>query len=217
VAAQGAARDAGVVCFAMEGHAMKRALLACLLFAAAAALRAEDLGSPLLLVATPELRGPYGHTALLVVPMQGQHVGFILNRATDMTLGKLFPDHAPSAKVADPVYLGGPVSANAIFAMVRRDPGEPSLRLFGDVHVTAHAAVVDRIIEQTPNDARYFAGFVGWQPGELAAEIEAGWWLVSEPDAAVVFSKDSGDDMWGALLKRFGKRSAPPPAGMLGT
>lgn len=195
---------------------MKRALLACLLFAAAATLRAEGLDKPLLLVAAPELRGPYGHTALLVVPMQGQHVGFILNRATEVTLAKLFPDHAPSAKVADPVYLGGPVSPNAIFAMVRRDPGEPSMRLFDDVHVTAHAPVVDSIIEQTPNDARYFAGFVGWQPGELAAEIEAGWWLVAEPDAAVVFSKASGEELWGTLLKRFGKRPELP-AGMRGT
>jgi putative transcriptional regulator len=194
---------------------MKRALLACLLFAAAAALRAEGPDKPLLLVASPELRGPYGHTALLVVPMEGQHVGFILNRATGVTLATLFPDHAPSAKVADPVYLGGPVSPNAIFAMVRRDPGEPSLRLFGDVHVTAHAPVVDRIIEQTPNEARYFAGFVGWQRGELSAEIEAGWWLVAEPDAAVVFSKDGGDELWGALLKRFGKQPELP-AGMRG-
>ena len=194
---------------------MKRALLACLLFAAAAVLRAEGLDKPLLLVAAPELRGPYGHTALLVVPMEGQHVGFILNRATGVTLAKLFPGHAPSARVADPVYLGGPVSPNAIFAMVRRDPGEHSLRLFGDVHVTAHAPVVDRIIEQTPNEARYFAGFVGWQRGELAAEIEAGWWLLGEPDAAVVFSKDVGDERWGMLLKRFGKQPELP-AGMRG-
>jgi putative transcriptional regulator len=213
--ARAAARDAGRVCFVMEGHAMKRILLACLLFAAVCTARAQDLDRPLLLVAAPELRGPYGHTALLVVPMQAQHVGFILNRATDVKLATLFPDHAPSAKVADPVYLGGPAGANAIFAMVPRDPGEPSVRLFGDVHVTAHAPVVDRIIEQTPNDARYFAGFVGWQPGELAAEIEAGWWLVSEPDAGVVFSRDSGDDLWGALLKRLGVRPELP-AGMRG-
>jgi putative transcriptional regulator len=195
---------------------MKRALLACLLLAAAPLLRAEGLEKPLLLVAAPELRGPYGHTALLVVPLQGGHIGFILNRATEVTLAKLFPDHAPSAKVADPVYLGGPESTNAIFAIVRRDPGEPSMPLFGDVHVTAHAPVVDRIIEHTPNDARYFAGFVGWEPGELAAEVDAGWWLLSDPDAAVVFSKDSGDDLWGRLLKRFGK-GPELPAGMRGS
>ncbi len=187
---------------------MKNALLALWLLIAACAAGAQDLDKPLLLVAAPDLQGPYSHTALLVLPLRGQHVGFILNRATDVKLATLFPEHGASAKVADPVYFGGPERANAIFAVVPRDPGEPSVRLFGDVFVTAHARIVDRIIEQTPNDARYFAGFVGWQPQELAAEIEAGWWYVADPDAALLFSKDTGS-MWESLVKRLGKRLAP--------
>lgn len=187
---------------------LKPALVAILLSLGAGASAAQDLGMPLLLVAKPELQGPYNHTALLVVPMDGRHIGFILNRATEVTLGKLFPEHAPSAKVADPVYFGGPERLNAIFAIVARDPGKPSVRLFGDLHVTAQAEAVDRIIEQTPNDARYFAGFVGWQPGELAAELESGFWYTAEPDAALVFSKDPGT-MWEGLMKRMGKRSLP--------
>jgi putative transcriptional regulator len=67
--------------------------------------------------------------------------------------------------------------------------------------VVANAEAVDRIIEQTPNEARYFAGFVGWQPGELAAEIDAGYWYVADPDASLVFSKDTGT-MWQELLER---------------
>jgi putative transcriptional regulator len=188
---------------------LKRALVALLLVLGAGASDAQDLAKPVLLVAKPELQGPYSHTALLVVPIDGRHIGFILNRATEVTLGSLFPEHAPSAKVADPVYFGGPERVNAIFAIVARDPGAPSVRLFGDLHVTAQAEVVDRIIEQTPNDARYFAGFVGWVPGELAAEIEAGWWYVADPDAGLVFSDDTGA-MWETLLKRLGKRPELP-------
>lgn len=187
---------------------LRHALVAVLLVLGAGASYAQDLGKPLLLVAKPELQGPYSHTALLVVPVDGRHIGFILNRATEVTLGALFPEHAPSAKVADPVYFGGPERLNAIFAIVARDPGAPSVRLFGDLHVTAQAEVVDRIIEQTPNDARYFAGFVGWRPGELAAELESGFWYAAEPDAALVFSKNPGT-MWEALMKRLGKRPQP--------
>src|SRR3970282_2341244 len=174
---------------------MRHLLVAILLILGASASDAQDLGKPLVLVAKPELQGPYNHTALLVVPMGGQHIGFILNRATEVTLGALFPEHAPSAKVADPVFFGGPERVNAIFAIVARNPGTPSVRLFGDLHVTAQAEVVDRLIEQTPNDARYFAGFVGWRPGELAQEIEAGYWHVADPEAALIFSKDPGG-MW---------------------
>lgn len=191
---------------------LRHLFVAILLVLGTAAADAQDLGKPLLLVATPELEGPYRHTALLVVPVDGRHVGFILNRATETTLAALFPDHGPSAKVADPVYFGGPERSNAIFAVVPRDPGAPSVRLFGDLYVTAQSDAVDRIIEQTPNDARYFAGFVGWRPGELAAELDKGFWFMAEPDAALVFSDDTGS-MWGALMKRLGKR-APPVKGL---
>jgi putative transcriptional regulator len=181
---------------------LKRFLAALLAFGAIGAAGAQDPERPLLLVASPDLQGPYSRTALLVVPTgEGQHVGFILNRATGVKLGALFPDHAPSAKVVDPVYFGGPEMAGSIFAIVRRDPGEPSMRLFGDVFVTANANAVDRIIEKTPNDARYFAGFVGWQPGELATELDAGYWYTADPDPALFFRQDT-EGLWEELLRR---------------
>ena len=188
---------------------MKSVLVGLLLALVALSSRGQDLDKPLLLVAAHQLQGPYRHTAVLVVPLRGQHVGFILNRATAMTMGELFPEHPPSAKVTDPVYLGGPESVNAIFAMVAHDPGDGAVHLFGDVFVTAQANIVDRIIEQTPNDARYFAGFVDWEPGELADELTKGWWYAVEPDTEVVFGKHP-ESLWETLVERLGKR--PPPA-----
>jgi len=199
----------------MRTTLVRNVLAGLLLVVAAMAARGQDLDKPLLLVASHNLQGPYRHTAVLVVPIEGRHVGFILNRATEMTMGKLFPDHAPSAKVTDPVFLGGPESVDAIFAMVARDPGTGAVHLFGDVFVTAQARTVDEIIEQTPNDARYFAGFVGWQPGELAEELEKGYWYAAEPDKDTVFDRHP-DELWDALVKRLGKRP-PPPEGMRAT
>jgi putative transcriptional regulator len=184
---------------------LKKFLIAGLLIAAACTTSAQELERPLLLVAAPELQGLYSRTALLVVPAAGgQHLGFIINRATDVKMATLFPDHAPSAKVADPVYFGGPEMVESIFAIVRRDPGVPALHLFGDLFVTGNGAAVDSIIERTPNDARYLAGFVGWQPGELAKELEAGFWYVTEPDAKLLWQNPEG--MWEDLVKRVGKR-----------
>jgi len=179
-----------------------------MLLVAACAARAQDLDKPLLLVASPELQGLYSHTAVLVFPMRGQHAGFILNRSTDVKLATLFPDHAPSAKVADPIYFGGPEMMDSLFAVVRSNPGEAAVRLFGDLFVTADAETVDRIIEKTPNDARYFAGFVGWQAGELSQEIKDGFWYVADPDVGLVFSKDTGA-MWDELVERLGNGHAP--------
>ena len=183
-------------------------LAAGLILMGACMAHAADLSKPMVLVASPTLQGPFMQTTLLVVPAGDKHIGFILNRTSDATLAKAFPDHPPSAKVMDPIYFGGPEAPNAIFALLRRDPGRPSMRLFGDLFIVANGDGIDRIIEQTPNDARYFAGFVGWTPGELASEIEAGYWYVADPDAALVFHKHA-DSMWEELVTRLGNGHAP--------
>ena len=181
------------------------AVLGCALGAAAAPMaRAADLDQPLLLVAKPELSEFYSHTVLMVRPIgNGRHIGVILNRPTPLTLGKLFPDHAPSAKVVDPVYLGGPVATEAIFAMVHtaKSPGGRSVPLMSDLFLAVDSDVVDGIIERTPDQARFFAGFVAWQSGELDAEVEKGFWTVLEPDVGLMLRK-STDGLWEELSQR---------------
>lgn len=186
---------------------MKRLVLLFALLLAATA-HAQPAGRPLLLAASPDLQGLYSRAALVAVPVGDGYLGFIVNRATEVKLEKLFPEHAPSAKVVDPVYFGGPVMADAVFAVVRRSGGDDALRLFGDVFLVTQAAAVDTIIERTPNDARYFAGFVGWQPGELAKEIEAGYWYVTDADPEVFFRDN--ESLWQELVERLGNGHAAP-------
>ena len=90
-----------------------------------------DISETVVLVAKRTLRDRvYGSSVLLARPLgEERHVGFIVNKPTNMTLGKLFPQHIPSQKVVDPVYLGGPTGAEVIFAMVKdkKSPGGRSL------------------------------------------------------------------------------------------
>ena len=183
-------------------------LLACMLAAGATAARAQDAGRALLLVASPALTGPYEQTALVVVRVEEKHIGFILNRATDVKLSTLFPGHAPSTTVTDPVYIGGPEMNDALFAMLRGDPGGQALQLFDDLFVTGRADAINLIIEKTPNEARYFSGFVGWNSGELENEVERGLWYVTKPDSGLVFSRDTSG-MWLELVKRLGNSPRP--------
>ena len=170
--------------------------------------RAQEVARPVMLVASPVLAGFYNHTVVVAVPSGDVHIGFILNRASGVRLATLFPEHLPSAKVVDPVYVGGPEMSDAIFALVRRNPGGESLNLFADVYVVRDADTVDRVIEETPNDARYFAGFVVWKAGELAQELDEGAWYVTEPEADLI-SRDTGG-LWEQLVKRLGNGHVPP-------
>jgi putative transcriptional regulator len=167
--------------------------------------RAADPSEPVLLVAKRQLVDPiYRSTVLLVRPIgDDRHVGVILNRPSKLTLGQLFPDHKPSQAVTDPVYVGGPMNTTVIFALVGRHEGiaGKSLQLMPDVYMVFEGAAVDRIIEQDAARARYLAGLVAWQPGELRDEIKRGAWFALEPDPAVVMRK-STDGLWEEMLRR---------------
>jgi putative transcriptional regulator len=165
---------------------------------------AADLDRPLILVANPELRDAiFGSTVLVVTPVGGgQHAGFIINRPTRVTLGSLFPEHGPSQKIVDPVYLGGPIQTQVLFALVQRrdNPGGNSFEMMPGLYATFDGGEVDQIIESDPSHARFVAGMVTWQAGELRDEIKQGAWYVLEPDAALVLR--SPDRLWEELVQR---------------
>jgi putative transcriptional regulator len=105
--------------------------------------------------------------------------------------------------VRDPVYFGGPMLRQAIFAVVHIDhtPGPGSIRILKELFLATQGAVVDHIIEQTPNEARYYVGYVAWRPGELRQEVDRGLWYVLEADPDLVFRKDPAR-LWEELLRR---------------
>jgi putative AlgH/UPF0301 family transcriptional regulator len=158
----------------------------------------------LTLVARPQVRDVlYARTVLVAAPFgNDQHYGFIVNRPTRYKLGDMFPGHAPSQKVADPLFLGGPFDLRVIFALVPQagSPGPGSMELMPGLYATFHAHTVDQIIETRPADVRFLTGFVLWRPGELAREIAGRMWYVLEPDASLATRDPRG--LWAELVLR---------------
>jgi putative transcriptional regulator len=161
--------------------------------------------APLILVAKPGLRDAFfGSTILIAKSLGGgRHLGFVINRPTEVTLGRLFPEHGPSQKIPEPVYLGGPLNTEVIFALVHSSnpPAGEVLRLAQDLYIAVDAKTVDHIIEADAAHARFFAGLVAWRPGELKEEVQRGLWYVLESDSDLVMRK-STDGLWEELVKR---------------
>ncbi|HET7199026.1 MAG TPA: YqgE/AlgH family protein [Burkholderiales bacterium] len=158
----------------------------------------------MILVAHPAFRDlEWRQTVIIAAPApNGGHVGVILNRPTRRSLGSLFPEHEPSKKVIDPVFYGGPFSRTALVALVHTDhsPGAGSVAMMKDLYLAFRANTIDHVIETTPNDARYYVGYVGWLPGELKSEIDRGLWSVLDADMDMVFRKDT-EGLWEELLQ----------------
>jgi putative transcriptional regulator len=186
-------------------------LLALLMVAPFAGAQGQD--DAIILVAHPAFRDlEYRQTVLIAAPApNGGHVGVILNRPTRRSLGSLFPEHEPSKKVVEPVFYGGPFSRGALVALVRADdaPGAGSVLLMKSLYLAFRANTIDHVIETTPNEARYFVGYVGWRPGELRGEIDRGLWTVANADLELIFRKDT-EGLWEELLQQSKRIRALP-------
>jgi putative AlgH/UPF0301 family transcriptional regulator len=166
---------------------------------------ASDPNDALILVAQPKLVDPvYRSTVLLVKPLpNGGHAGFIVNKPTQAHLGEVFPDHAPSKKVADPLFLGGPEDLNTVFALVERGAAKKdgAVPLAPGLFLAVKSQDVDHVIESEADHARFLVGIVLWKPGELDAEMEKGFWYQFAPDAKLVMRKDT-THLWEELMQK---------------
>jgi putative AlgH/UPF0301 family transcriptional regulator len=173
-----------------------------LVFAFAAAASAADLSEAVILVASNSLTGsPFQQTVILAAPLpQGGHFGFIVNRPTGVKLESLFPEQASTHNVIDPVYAGGPAMPRAVFAVTRKAPhgGGEVLSPMPGLALIIDAESVDRIIETTPNDARYFIGLMIWAPDELEDQIDQGAWDVRPADVDTALP-ESAPGLWKSL------------------
>lgn len=193
---------------------VKRALLALVLFFVAAPAQAQkpdvDAGAVLLVALSHFDNSPYRRTVVLAAPSRGGwHIGVVLNRPTGKKLGELFPDHASSQGVRGPVYFGGLYLTNVVMAMVRApaSPGPKSVRMMPGLWLVLDESAIDRIIEQRPNEARYYTGAIAWGPHMLREQIDRGELAALPADEKLLFLEDTSK-LYGELAKRVGAAGA---------
>lgn len=192
------------------------ALLALASIAAAVPAAAEDARpNGIFLVAKPELVDPNFHRSVVLVTRgeDSQTVGVIINRPTPIPLTKLMPREPAAANYREAVYFGGPVLQRALLAVFRSEtaPTAPALQVRRGLYLGMHPETVRTLLAGSGGQYRLYAGFSGWAPGQLEAEIERDDWYVLPADADIVFRKDM-EGLWEELLSRAAARKTKSPA-----
>jgi putative transcriptional regulator len=175
-------------------------------FGAASCASAQTGEAPngVFLVAAPALADPnFRHSVVLVTQAaNGGTVGFIVNRPGRRSLAQILPENEVLKRFTEPLYFGGPVEAAGLFAVFRaRDNPEGALRVLGDVSFALDPAVVEKLLHAPPERVRFFNGYAGWAPGQLAFELSQGGWYLLNADADSVFRDDTAG-MWEELIRR---------------
>jgi putative transcriptional regulator len=163
-----------------------------------------------LLVATPALGDPnFERTVVLLLEHTDEGaLGVVLNRPSEVGVGDALPEWGSLSLTPAVVFVGGPVQSGALIGLAAAWTDEavtgwtPLIGRLGAVDL-GHPLEVGTGI----GEVRVFAGYAGWGPGQLEAEIEAGAWFVLDaaPDDAL---SPEPQGLWRSVLRRQGGRLA---------
>ena len=158
-----------------------------------------------LLLAHPSLRDPNFTESIIFLSMQNVEdgaFGMILNRPSGKRLSDLMPDRDLGILAMAPVYFGGPVGPEQLLLTAFRweeDAGIWSWR--HDLTIESAA----EIVQEEGTILRVFAGYSGWNKGQLETELKRATWVVHTPDAAILDPETTeGDSQWKTLLCQHG-------------
>ncbi len=129
-------------------------------------------------------------------------VGFTLNKTTKIKLPELID--GISRKI--PVYLGGPVGENTLhFIHNLGEIIDESIKIINNIYWGGNFNQVIDLINDgiiNNNNSIFFIGYSGWEKNQLNNEIKKNYWLVTEANQEIIFSKNN-ETLWKNIVKTF--------------
>jgi putative transcriptional regulator len=170
-----------------------------------------------LLVATPVLADPnFRRTVILVVEHEAEEgtLGVVLNRPTDVPVERVLDAWSDLVTGPSVVFKGGPVAPNSALAigLVPGDAEPLGWHALDGAAATSRLGLVDLdappdLLAPAIHRLRVYAGYSGWAPGQLKAEIDEGAWYVVDAEPADAFAVEP-QKLWEAVLRRQGGEMA---------
>ena len=160
-----------------------------------------------LLVATPAVAGEVFHRSVILVLHhdEGGAQGVVLNKPLTAEVDSVLPGW--QRVVTDPhvIFQGGPVSTDSALGLVTvpGDVVEPPLgvkRLFGSIGLV-DLDVPTPVVAAELAGLRIFAGYAGWDGGQLEGEIVRGDWYVVDAEGRDPFTPEP-ESLWRSVLRR---------------
>lgn len=184
-----------------------------LLLALLAILTTGSIASPIpntqlqkgvFLIATKNLsKSSFEKTVILITKYSKYGaMGLVINRPTNFKIADIFPT-LKSAKAQNTLYLGGPVHPKSVVMLIGSTKSYNIPAIIDGVYLQGGHRTLKQFMEpQEPNEdiIQAYAGYSGWAPGQLEAEIGRGDWLITKADKSSIFEANSAD-LWQQLIK----------------
>lgn len=136
-------------------------------------------------------------------------IGFILNQRSDLLLNELISD---LGETDFPVFIGGPVANDTLhFVHSCYDKINSGIEIREGVYWGGNFETL-RILLNTNqlnhDEIKFFIGYSGWSPGQLADEISHNSWLVTDKFNPEVLFVEDEENLWKEVVIGLGPKYA---------
>lgn len=176
----------------------------------------------LLVARRPDL-GMFSYSVILITEHDDEigSSGLVLNMPTPLHIANLGLEvHIAESLGQCPLYIGGPVTRNLLHVLHGNESVEGSMEIIKGVYAGGVESAAELVLQGAvdPSEFRLLAGYSGWEPYQLATEIQNGAWHVISASSEVINGCIKGDytgfgqfsmndtkvDCWKAILHETG-------------
>lgn len=160
-----------------------------------------------ILIAEPFLEGRYfSRSVVYIVEHDGKgSIGFVLNKPMSYTTSDLVGE---LKGLEFPVYLGGPVEQNQLYYLHTHPELPDALPIADGIYWGGDFGELTRFLKEgqiSPQEIRFFAGYSGWESGQLKKELEENSWMVGNMGRDRLFQL-SWSELWEKSMSDLGGR-----------
>ncbi len=160
-----------------------------------------------ILIAEPFLEGKYfSRSVIFMVELDRKgSIGFVLNKPMVFNTSELVTE---LTGIHFPVYVGGPVETNQLYYLHKHPEIEDALHVANGIYWGGDFAMLTRMLRAgkvQPGEIRFFAGYSGWEKGQLERELEENSWMVGDITQEKFFELPN-EDIWENSMSELGGR-----------
>ncbi|MFV0170642.1 YqgE/AlgH family protein [Empedobacter falsenii] len=157
-----------------------------------------------ILVAKPTLNNDIFQRSVILITehLESGNIGFVLNHSSHIPIS-IFVSEIESTSI---VFEGGPVDKENIYYLHKRpDLIRNSEKIIHNLYWSGNyddvrEAVNQKLIKE--NEIKFFMGYCGWAPKQIADELKNNSWTVIDLDFDIFEEWDA--DLWKNLMKKLG-------------
>ena len=154
------------------------------------------------LLASPFLESTIFCKSIVLILRHSAHqtFGLILNRPTEVPLADVVSRVCELKCVHDgPLLNGGPV--DGLLVAIHDHDATGGQTCARGLYVTNDQEDLKKLFVTPEANIKLFEGLSRWSAGQLESEIQCGYWFVSAISPSEIMSNE---DLWGAMVKRYG-------------